>query len=238
MSVSFEKTGIVRASGGEINKNLLNNTSFDKKSTVTDWDTSKNGNYVATNWNGYNRGVTNQATVYHAHLIQFQGEWVYEYIRTADETWLGVSQGGLQSVIQPNTTYTWSIDEYRPTGSNNYITAGLHYKKTSDGANSFWAGCPHGEGSDDRDRWVRRTFTFTIGEIYTGTHVTMYIYGNSGGNGTIYMRRPKLEIGDKATPWCPCESEGYVESIHGFIETGNMMRVHQNNIETTEFIEW
>lgn len=193
-----------RGFGGD---NLLLNTNFSLQTTnFTTWNTEKNGTHYATYWGGYNGGVVNPTTCYHAHLVLFQGEWVYEYTRDT-ETWLGISQSGLQSVIQPNTTYTWSIDEYRPTGANNYITAGLYYKKTSDGSNGFHSGCPHGNGSDVRDQWVRRTYTFTTGEVYTGASIWFYIYGHSNGAGTVYMRRPKLEKGSVATPWVPNSSD-------------------------------
>ncbi len=238
MSVQFYKTGIIQVSGEYTNANLLKNTDFSLQTTnFTTWDTEKNGTHYATNWGGYNGGVTNPTTCYHAHLVLFQGEWVYQYTRDT-ETWLGISQSGLQSVIQPNTTYTWSIDEYRPTGANNYITAGIYYKKTSDGSNGFHSGCPHGDGLNLRDQWVRRKYTFTTGEVYTGAGISFYIYGYYGGTGTIYMRRPKLEINSIATPWTPHSSEGYVEGAHGFAEQGNIMKIFENHIETNEFIEY
>ena len=193
-----------QGSGGD---NLFKNSFFSDKATRTNWDTSKNGTYEARNWGGYNGGVANPTTVYHAHLKEFQGEWVYEYIKTSAESWLGVSQGGLQSYIEPNTTYTWSIDEYRTSGSSNYITAGLYYKRNSSDSYGFYCGCTHGDGRDVYDEWVRRTYTFTTGDIYTGANMLFYIYGTGAGNGTIYMRRPKLEKGDHATVWMPISTD-------------------------------
>lgn len=222
MSVSFGKTGIVRANGGEVNPNLLKNTDFsDKVTDFTTWDTEKNGTTYAVNWGGYNGGVANPTTCYHAHLTEFQGEWVYQYTRDV-EGWLGISQGGLQSIIKPNTTYTWSIDEYRTTGASNCITAGIYYKKMSDGNNAFHSGCPHGSGADLRDQWVRRVYTFTTGEVYTGSNIQFYIYGYYGGQGTIYMRRPKLELGATPTPWALADSEVYPQNnlINGLIAGG------------------
>lgn len=238
MSVNINNQGLVNASGEEISSNFFTNSDFASTYSETRWDTDKNGTILASSWGGYNGGVTNPTTVYHAHLTQFQGESVYQYTRTANETWLGCSQGGLQSIIQPNTTYTWSIDEYRTSGSNNYITAGLYYKKTSDGSNNFWAGCPHGSGEDAFDKWVRRYYTFTIEEIYIGANVSFYIYGMSGGNGTIYMRRPKLEKGSVPTPWTKKDSEGYTINNHGFVESQlGILSVHDNYIESKNFIE-
>ena len=240
MSVSFNKSGIITTSCEQINPNLLINTDFEDKNTVTAWNQDKNGMLTATNWGGYNAGVKNPTTVYHAHLIMMNGEYVYQYTRTADETWLGVSQNGLQTLLQANTTYTWSIDEYRPTGANNYITAGLYYYKESGGTRGFWAGYPHGTGDDVRDQWVRRYYTFTVEEILLNQNVQFYIYGHSGGQGTVYMRRPKLEIGDKPTPWVPSSSEGYASSSHGFIQSVSSLNtsIYENFIESINFIEY
>ena len=75
--------------------NLLANTHFDSRYTVSGWDTTKNGTLNANSWGGYNAGVANQASVYHAHLKEFEGEYVYEFVKTANETWLGISQGAM-----------------------------------------------------------------------------------------------------------------------------------------------
>lgn len=240
MSVSISKQGIVSASGDMINPNILANSDFSSTyQQTTGWDTTKNGTTLATSWGGYNPGVSNPSTVYHAHMVQFQGEWVYVYIRTSAETWLGCSQGGLQTAIQPNTTYTWSIDEYRTSGSNNYITAGLYYKKTADGSYGFHSGCPHGTGEDVFDKWVRRYYTFTTEDVYTEVNISFYIYGQTGGNGTVYMRKPKLEQGSIATPWTKKDLEGYSINNHGFVESQlGITSVHKNYIESTEFIEY
>ena len=242
MNVSFNKNGIVNTNSYEIKPNLLSNSDFSKTyQQTTGWDISKNGTTLATGWGGYNSGVTNASTVYHAHMIQFKGEWVYEYIRTSNENWLGVWQYVTQSLIKPNTTYTWSIDEYKVSGSSNYITAGIYYKRNSSDSNNFWSGCPHGTAENDGyDKWVRRYYTFTTGDVYTESAIIMYIYGHSGGQGTIYMRRPKLEEGSVATPWSLTTNEGNDINNHGFIETvsNQPFKIYKNNyIETNQFIE-
>lgn len=89
-SVSFDKNGIVSAGGDFVNPNILINSDFSNKVTdFTTWNTEKNGNMYANYWNGYNSGVANAATCYHAHLVLFNGEYVYQYTREA-ETWLGI----------------------------------------------------------------------------------------------------------------------------------------------------
>lgn len=219
MSVNIIKSGITYASGGTIGNNILINTDFHSTyQQTTGWNTSKNGTTLASSWGGYNSGVSNASTAYHAHLKLFQGEWVYEYIKES-ETWLGVSQGGLQNSISANKTYTWSIDEYRPSGSNNYTTAGVYFKKTSDGSWGFHAGCPRGTYENVYDKWVRKYYTFTMpSEVYNAAGMIFYIYGY-GGTGTVYMRRPKLELGSVATPWNMAISEGNDSTYHGFAES-------------------
>lgn len=239
MSTGVTKQGIAYASGQEISSNFLSNSDFSSTyQQTTGWDTSKNGTTLASSWGGYNSGVSNPSTVYHAHMVQFLGEWVYVYIRTSAESWLGISQSGLQSKIKANTTYTWSIDEYRTSGSNNYITAGIYYKRTSNDSNGFHSGCPHGTGEDVFDKWVRRYYTFTTGDVYTGSTITFYIYGQTGGTGTVYMRKPKLEEGAVATTWTKTASEGYSVTYHGFTESQlNQASAHSNYYESTQFYE-
>lgn len=62
-----------------------------------------------------------------------------------------------------------------------------------------------------------------------------------GNPETWYIRNLKIEIGSpQATPWLPHTTDwGYVDgSQPGFIETGNLMRVYDGRIDTTEFIEY
>lgn len=246
MSVQILKSGIVQASGDTVNPNLLKNTLFTQQYTQSGgWDTSKNGTILASNWGGYNSGVPNASTVYHAHPKWFGGEWVYEYIRTSAESWLGISQGfsGTAGIITANTTYTASFDQWLTPGCYNYITVGIYHKQTSDGSANFHAGCTNGTGDSIVGRWCRRYFTFTITSFYTGYNPALYIYGHMGtGNcqGTVYMRRPKLEKGSVATPWCPHVDEGYNITNHGFVETSeykDAVKLHKNYVEMKEIIE-
>lgn len=236
MSVKFEKNGIVGTSGLSDNPNLLINSDFHSLYNQTSgWDTTKNGTLLASSWGGYNSGVTNPSTVYHAHITNFDGQIVYDYTRTSNETWLGISQGGLQSKVAANTTYTWSLEQYR-TG-NNYCTAGLYFFKTGATSANFHSGCPG--YATALNQWVRCVYTFTLpSDIDLSKNVSMYIYGHANGNGTVYMRHPKLEVGSVATPWCLAQSEGYGLNNHGFIESGSRMQTYKDYIQANEFIEW
>lgn len=193
--------------GGFGSNNLLLNTGFKEISQQTSWNTAKNGTLVATNWNGYNSGVANASTVYHAHLKELDGEYVYEYIRTSDESWLGISQGGLQGRITSGKTYTFSWEQYCVSGSN-YISGGLYYTKTGETSSGFHIGQYYGNTNRVLGKWQKFTYTFTApSDGDYSKNMMWYIYGMTGGTGTLYMRRPKLEEGSVATPWIPSASD-------------------------------
>lgn len=237
MSVGIYKTGIVQA-GGEVMPNILRNTTFETMYAQTSgWDTTKNGTILASYWGGYNSGVTNASTCYHAHPIDMDGEYVYVYIRDT-ETWLGVSQNdNLRTKIAKSTQYTFSVDQFITTGSNNYLTGGLYYYNTA-GTRNFNLGQFNFSGKE-KNRWVRCVYTFTVpSDIDLTKDVLWYIYGHVGGAGTVYMRRPKLELGSTPTPWSPASVDGYTETNHGFIESEKYFSVYNNFIDCNEFIEY
>ena len=199
--------------GGFGQENILLNTGFQARYTQsTGWDTTKNGTQLASSWGGYNSGVGNQATVYHAHLKEFNGEWVYEYIKTANESWLGISQGGLQSKLTAGKKYTFSWEQYSVSGSN-YNHGGLYYYKTGATSANFHLGSFSGTGGIT-GQWKKFSYTFTApSDADYSKNMSWYIYGMSGGNGTLYMRHPKLEEGESATPWCPNSSDTLATTI-------------------------
>ena len=223
-----------------MNPNLLINTDFSQTyQQTTGWDTAKNGTTLASSWGGYNSGVTNASTVYHAHLAMFHGEQVYEYIKTDNEAWLGVSQGGLlRSLFELNKTYTFSVDIYR-TG-NNYLNGGFYSIKQGE-TNYNWHIGQFSSSNVEKNKWVRFTYTFTVpSNIDLSKNVYWYMYGMNGGNGTMYMKRPKIEVGSVATPWCLSDSEGYTETQHGIVEypSESPSRVYTNIVKAKDFIEW
>ena len=74
MSVKFEKNGVIKTSGLSDNPNILINSDFHSLYNQTSgWDTTKNGTLLASSWGGYNSGVANPSTVYHAHITNFDG---------------------------------------------------------------------------------------------------------------------------------------------------------------------
>lgn len=195
--------------------NILVNTHFDSRYTQsTGWDTTKNGTQLASSWGGYNGGVSNSSTVYHAHLKEFNGEWVYEYIKTANENWLGISQSGLQSKLTAGKTYTFSWEEYHVDGTNR-VSTGLYYYKTGATSANFHLGIREAaEVIREIGRWQKYTYTFTApSDADWSKNMTWYIYGHYNGNGTFYVRHIKLEEGPVATPWCPNSADALATTM-------------------------
>lgn len=196
------------------NSNLLSNSHFDSRYTVSDWDTSKNGNLCASSWGGYNSGVGNPSTVYHAHLQEHEGDYVYNYHKTSDEGWLGISQA-ITGRVEVSKTYTFSCELKRISGKN-YADGGLYTKANSSSTSNtfvnFFAFSKFGSITDNK--WHRYSYTFTVdSSVYMTNGAYWYIYGHTGGDGEFLMRRPKLEEGSSATEWIPHSSDSLYTSL-------------------------
>ena len=242
MSIKLTTQGILTGSLNPSNVNIFLNADFhDRYSQTTGWDTGINGTELATSWGGYNAGVANPTTCHHAHLTTFgeEQEYVYEYIKE-NETWLGISQGSLQSKLTIGQTYTFSCEQYITSGSGNYLTGGLYYKKASTNTQGFHLGS-FNFSSSVRDEWRLCIYTFTVpNDINLEQNVSWYIYGNAGTAGTIYMRKPKLEVGSEATLFNLSTSEGATTTYDNFQETltDTQINFYKNYIDAKEFVEF
>ena len=98
------------------------------------------------------------------------------------------------------------------------MTGGLYYTKNTGGSANFYLGS-FDFSSLVREKWELHTYTFTVpNDIDLSSNVGWYIYGHTGGAGTIYMRNPKLEIGEDATLFTLAAIEGAIPESHNFIE--------------------
>lgn len=197
---------------GHGSDNLFVNSHFDSRYQVTVWDTSKNGNYCADNWGGYNGGVGNPSTVYHTHLELKDNEYAYNYTKDANNDWLGIAQT-ITGRVSAGSTYTFSCELYRVSGTN-YVHGGFYTKANSSAtSNSFVASFSSPSFPVD-GKWHKYSATMTIpSDAYLSNGVSFYIYGHSGGNGTFLMRHPKLEAGSVATSWCVSSSDSIYSTL-------------------------
>lgn len=196
--------------------NLLTNTHFDTRySQMTGWDTTKNGTQLASSWGGYNGGVTNAGSVYHAHLKEVNDEYVYEFIKTANESWLGIFQGGLNTKLTAGDTYTFSWEEYHVDGINRVGTGLYYYKEGATSANFHLGIQQASNATREIGRWQKFSYTFVAPSDADYTKaISWYIYGHYNGNGTFYVRHPKLEKNSSPTTWCPNVSDDLYSSLN------------------------
>ena len=95
--------------------------------------------------------------------------------------------------------------------------------------------------SNQTDGWIRFVRTFKTDDLNYGS-VTMNIYGTKPA--TLYLCRPKLEEGNKETPWC--EYDGTVEALLAsgfslkdkeFTATSDNFKVQNNKGEQTFLVD-
>lgn len=205
IALKVEQTDITTAInnmniGGE---NIFLNANFAKRTTKTNigWDNSKNGTTLANSWSCYNSVVENPSTGYHAHLYQKDGEWVARYVNESDKRWKSFTQSlsdYSKKQLVPGEKYTFSVDIYSEnTGC--YLHGGLHSYRKGDTNRAFNSGT-YGLQPTVLNKWVRMSWTFTVhSDIDLSKDMAWYIYGYQGSVGTIYMKKPQLQRGTKAT---------------------------------------
>lgn len=105
---------------------------------------------------------------------------------------------GYWGIWEANTTYTLSVDAKASADglrlSMQPQANGVQYKYV-----------------DVTTEWKRYSYTFTSGNATATASLTLLCAGSSG---TLYLRKPKLEYGNKATDWTPApeDLEAYADS--------------------------
>ena len=181
--------------------------------TITGWDTTKNGGstaYTRSGWGyGYNSGVPSPSVGYHAHWVYLNGELIMKFPNLNSEVsqkgrWLGIA-GDITLPWHAGDKYTISWEQM--TDNINLIPfGGVYYKLTSSSSNAFNDGCPSLGNANKVGVWERKSRTFTVNSSYDGTvtSASIYIYGySSSQEGTIYVRNIQVEYKDHATPFTP-----------------------------------
>jgi hypothetical protein len=158
----------------------------------------------ATYYGGYNGGIANPTTSYHAHVdTDTFGFPVYEYNESdGTRNWKGTSTR-VNDFLTPGKTgdYTIGFDLYA-TGTGTKIYGGFYYTKVGGTTQDFHAG-QYTIPVTTANTWVRLSSLVSLGSDVDYTKdIMFYIYGYGfTTNSILYMRKPKLEKGNRATDW-------------------------------------
>lgn len=191
------------------------------------WDKTLHKDAISVSgWSsGYNGGVGNHSTVYHAHWIMMNGlpTMRFPYITNSlgqTPEWLGI-RGRFR--LQPSDfisgiKYTVSFDA-KADENNSAISCGLYYKRNSSENWNFYDGNRTTTLTTD---WKRYSVTYTSQGAYEIS--SFYFYGVcSGPNGNRYVRNVQLEIKNHATPYTPnTRNETTVYDCSGYQNNGTI----------------
>lgn len=239
MAVSFNKTGIINASGNEIGKNLLQGSSNIGATNVAGWinngsttlekiddvihfkRTLSNSNYVPT--------ITTSCVA----PCNFSTTYVYSMDLKFDRD-VKVSGG--------TPVHFWygarNTDSIFNTSCNGNLTARSSQLLT-----------PANNTIISANTWFTQRHLITFGagptsDGYIYPAIRCFVYGSNlteayTGEVNAWMKNCKIEEGNVTTPWIPNESDwGYTGNTFAFIESGDKMSIYPNHIQTSEFIEY
>ncbi len=188
-----------------VDNQYLNNAQFSdiNSSYNPGWDTSLNLTYAPSTGfaSGYNGGVSSPAIGYHAHInptAGIDGTPCFEYIDKNCtygfcHRWLGTSYS-LGTAASRNwsagTQITVTMDG-KVDATGKPVSFGLYYTNLG-GTTSFLSGQPQ-QTFSAINIWETKTYTFTlVGDIDVSKGISLYIYGQYGSEGTLWIDNVKL----------------------------------------------
>lgn len=189
--------------------NLLPQTTSYSTPTYA-WDSTLNGNpaKVPTSWSGgYNSGVANPATGYHARweMLNNELDMCFPNLPPSTGRWLGISGNVNASSIPAGQKYTISFDmKSDVVGAG--ITGGLYYKINSSATSaSFHDGNATIGVSTKANEWEHFSYTYTRSSSYDGNtpNCYFYFYSNYAKTATTYVKNMQLQVGSIATGYVP-----------------------------------
>lgn len=188
------------ASGGT---NLLFNSNFNLTSE-SETGTNKHPNIYATRWGGYNSGISNPTTSYHAHVNdETFGYNVMEFNESNGVRNLKNIAQQLSTIGYVANSYIFSFDAYA-TGTGGKIYGGFYYTKTGSASASFASG-QYEVTTLPINKWGRCFVKVPLNnDVDFSKAINFYVYGyNFTSNIIVYIKNIKLEEGVTATSWCP-----------------------------------
>lgn len=159
----------------------------------------------AHDWLGYNDGISNPETRYHACINNAKfGYNVYEFNESNGiHNWKGIQQLVTDRVTGiKNPMFSAELYQNIPGAK---LFGGFYYTKIGDSSNSFASGqFTITTDNIPVSKWGRVSISVPFNnDVNEGSRIVFYIYGYGfSSNATLYIKRMKLEDNTVPTPWC------------------------------------
>lgn len=185
-------------------KNIFINSDFNKTVTTTG-TTDKHQNLYPYSWGGYNGGITNPTTSYHAHIDNDTFSYnVVEYNESdGTRNWKGITQQ-INVDLLSDSEYVISVDA-TATLNGAKLFGGFYYTKKGSTSTNFHSGqFSITNFSTDGFTRVSSIVPLNYSDIDLTKNVSFYIYGYGfSSNSILYIKNVKLEKGNKSSDWTP-----------------------------------
>lgn len=188
----------------------------------------------------YHGGITNPSTNYHSYIDNdtFGFPVVVYNESNGARNWKG-SSISVKEQITESGEYTVSFDAYA-TGEGTKIFGGFYYTKVGGTTKGFHSG-QFNIRVDKINQWHRISGTCKLGDDVDFTQpIAFYFYGYGfATNSILYIRKHKLEKGNKATDWTPApediDSEFVTvkESISSIDQKADSISLTVSNLQST-----
>lgn len=191
-------------------RNFLRNGNF-AETTTSPGNTNKHHNLYPLGWGGYNGGIDNPTTSWHAHIDNTTfGFNVVEFNESdGNRNWKGLTVSPDFIFIEKvDQEYRLSVDVYA-TGPGTKLTGGFYYCKKGESTQNFHSG-QFEIRPKETNKWVRMSVAVPLKDDIdlNSKKTNLYIYGYSfTSNAILYIKDVALTTGNKTADWSPAVEE-------------------------------
>lgn len=191
-------------------RNFLRNGNF-AETTTSPGNTNKHHNLYPLGWGGYNGGIDNPTTSWHAHIDNTTfGFNVVEFNESdGNRSWKGIAANSADFIFikKVDQEYRLSVDIYT-TGLGTHLTGGFYYYKKGESTQHFHSG-QFAINPQVTNKWVRMSAPVPLkDDIDFSKGFYFYIYGYGfASNAILYIKDVALTTGNKTADWSPAIEE-------------------------------
>lgn len=202
-------------------RNLLINSSFER--IVTGESFTVNGvtyNTYAYGYGGYNNGIDDPETNYHAYLDPDTKHYIFDETNGVRQ-WKGIvvywedgdSSSRLFIKNKSNNKYMFSAT-VKATGAGTTLFGGFYYVSKNTKKRNFHSGIYQiNDIPYNKELRVSANVPFNSSDVDWDDSIYFYIYGYGfATNSKLEVWHPKLEAGNKATDWTPAPEDYYTKT--------------------------